>query len=178
MTCYWPAVTPASTHRKYGGNKPHLKFNFTYKEGFSGQFVDCRNGLWTCLIFDSMQLPSKKLQYIPLLLFTSCYIIYIIYIIPVFFVSQKKMGLVFRGHFRPLDGRKSKKGRKQTPPKIQLYRRGQFGDCRNGLWTCLIFDSMQLPSKHLQYIPLTSMIYRCIQGVYVKKTRRAENPSY
>ena len=26
---------------------------------------------------------------------------------------------------------------------------------------------MQLPSKHLHYIPLTSMIYRCIQGVYV-----------
>ena len=62
-------------------------------------------------------------------------------------VSQKKLGLVFRGHFRPLNGRKSKKG-------------------RNGLWTCLIFDSMQLPSKHLHYIPLTSMIYMvyCIYG--------------
>ena len=39
-------------------------------------------------------------------------------------VSQKKQGLVFRGHFRPLNGRKSKKGRKQTPPKIQFYLLG------------------------------------------------------
>ena len=39
-------------------------------------------------------------------------------------VSQKKLGLVFRGHFRPLNGRKSKKGRKQTPPKIQFYLLG------------------------------------------------------
>ena len=36
----------------------------------------------------------------------------------------KKMGLVFRGQFRPLYGRKSKKARKQTPPKIQFYLLG------------------------------------------------------
>ena len=39
-------------------------------------------------------------------------------------VSQKQLGLVFRGHFRPLYGRKSKKGSKQTPPKIQFYLLG------------------------------------------------------
>ena len=39
-------------------------------------------------------------------------------------VSQKKLGLVFRGHFRPLNDRKSKKARKQTPPKMQFYLLG------------------------------------------------------
>ena len=39
-------------------------------------------------------------------------------------VSKKKLGLVFRGHLRPLNGRKSKKARKQTPPKIQFYLLG------------------------------------------------------
>ena len=39
-------------------------------------------------------------------------------------VSQKKLGLVFRGHFRPSNGRKSKKARKQTPPKIKFYLLG------------------------------------------------------
>ena len=39
-------------------------------------------------------------------------------------VSQKKVGLVFRGHFWPLNGQKSKKARKQTPPKIQFYLLG------------------------------------------------------
>ena len=33
-------------------------------------------------------------------------------------VSQKKQGFVFRGHFRPLNDRKSKKAREQTPPKM------------------------------------------------------------
>ena len=33
-------------------------------------------------------------------------------------VSQKKQSRRFKGHFRLLNGRKSKKARKQTPPKI------------------------------------------------------------
>ena len=39
-------------------------------------------------------------------------------------VSQKKWGLVFEGHFGGLNGLKSKKARKQTPPKIQFYLLG------------------------------------------------------
>ena len=39
-------------------------------------------------------------------------------------VSQKKVGLVFRGHFRPLWPKIKKKARKQTPPKIQFYLLG------------------------------------------------------
>ena len=37
---------------------------------------------------------------------------------------QKKLGLVFRSHFRPLNGGKSKKVRKQIPLKIQFYLLG------------------------------------------------------
>ena len=51
----------AQNQKKKKRSRSHLKFNFTYSEGFSGQFVDCRNGLWTFLIFDSMQLWSKHL---------------------------------------------------------------------------------------------------------------------
>ena len=39
-------------------------------------------------------------------------------------VSQKKQGFVFRGHFKGLNGLKSKSGRKQTPIKIQFYLLG------------------------------------------------------
>ena len=35
------------------------------------------------------------------------------------------MRLVFSGHFRPFNGRKSKKARKQTPLKIQFYLLGE-----------------------------------------------------
>ena len=45
-------------NQKVEENRPPLKFNFTFCEVFSGQFVDCRKGLSTCLIFDSVQLPS------------------------------------------------------------------------------------------------------------------------
>ena len=39
-------------------------------------------------------------------------------------VSQKKQSRRFKGHFRPLNSRKSKKARKQTPLKIQFYLLG------------------------------------------------------
>ena len=39
-------------------------------------------------------------------------------------VSPKKNGLAFKGHCKPLNGRKSKKARKQTTPKIQFYLLG------------------------------------------------------
>ena len=64
-------------------------------------------------------------------------------------VSQKKQGLVFRGHFRPLNGRKSKKARKQTPPKIQFYLLGGVFRliCGLQIWVTSLFDiSVQLPS--------------------------------
>ena len=41
----WPKI------KKKQENKPHLKFNFTYWEGFSGQFVDCR--LWIMNLFNT-----------------------------------------------------------------------------------------------------------------------------
>ena len=49
-------------------------------------------------------------------------------------VSQKKLGFVFRVHFRPLRDQKSKKARKQTSLKFNfIYQEGfssQFVDCR------------------------------------------------
>ena len=45
---------------------------------------------------------------------------------------KKKLRFVFRGHFRPLNDQKSKKARKQTPPKIQFYLLG--GVSRSVLW--------------------------------------------
>ena len=39
-------------------------------------------------------------------------------------VSQKKGCSKFEGHFRPLNGRKSKKVTPKTPPKIQFYLLG------------------------------------------------------
>ena len=38
-----------ASNQKVEENRPPLKFNFTYWEVFSGHFVDCRKGLWTCL---------------------------------------------------------------------------------------------------------------------------------
>ena len=43
---------------------------------------------------------------------------------------------------------KPKSGRPQTPIKILPTGMCHFVDCRKGLWTCLIFDSVQLPSQH------------------------------
>ena len=58
-------------------------------------------------------------------------------------VSKKKQGLVFRGHFRPLNGRKSKKGRKQTPPKIQFYLLGGvFNPVYNTYTPCMLWMMM------------------------------------
>ena len=39
-------------------------------------------------------------------------------------VSQKKVGLVFRAHFRGFNGLKSKSGSPETPLKIQFYLLG------------------------------------------------------
>ena len=49
-------------------------------------------------------------------------IIYTIY--HTYTVSKKKHGFVYRGHFRGLNGLRSKSGRKQTPIKIQFYQLG------------------------------------------------------
>ena len=57
-------------------------------------------------------------------LLSSIYYKYFPKIFCMYRVSQKKLGLVFRGHFRPLNDRKSKKARKQTPPKMQFYLLG------------------------------------------------------
>ena len=46
-------------NQKVEEKRPPLKFNFTNWEVFSGPFVDCRKGLRTCLIFDSVQLPTS-----------------------------------------------------------------------------------------------------------------------
>ena len=42
-------------------------------------------------------------------------------ILYIYRVSQKKGCSKFEGHFRPLNGRKSKKVTPKTPPKIQFY---------------------------------------------------------
>ena len=44
---------------KSGRIDPPSKFNFTYWDVFSGQLLDCRNGLRACLIFDSVPLQSQ-----------------------------------------------------------------------------------------------------------------------
>ena len=56
----------------------------------------------------------------------------------------KKMGLVFRGYFRPLNGRKSKKARKQTPPKIQFYLLGGVFSPVYNLYTtvCIMYTML------------------------------------
>ena len=60
------------------------------------------------------------------------------YVVYSYRVSQKKMGLVFRGYFRPLNGRKSKKVRKQPPPKIQFnLLRGVFSPVYNTYTPCI-----------------------------------------
>ena len=87
-------------------------------------------------------------------------------------VSQKKQGFVFRGHFMPLNGRKSKKVRKQTPSKIQFYLLG-------GVFTI-----------YTMYIMLVSGIYcKCLLGncmesnikqvhsPFLQSTNWPENPS-
>ena len=48
------------------------------------------------------------------------------------------MRLVFSGHFRPFNGRKSKKARKQTPLKIQFYiLGGVFSPLYNTYTPCI-----------------------------------------
>ena len=53
-------------------------------------------------------------------------------------VSQKKLGFVFRGHFRGLNGLKSKSSRKQTPHKIQFYLLGGVFSPLYNLYTACI----------------------------------------
>ena len=50
----------------------------------------------------------------------------------------KKQSRRFKGHFRPLNRRKSKKARKQTPSKIQFYLlEGVFSPVYNSYTPCI-----------------------------------------
>ena len=71
-------------------------------------------------------------------------------------------------HFRPLNGRKSKKARKQTPPKIQFYLLGGvFSPVYNTYTPCI----------HLHIILVSGIYCKCLLGNCMESNiKQVHNP--